>query len=547
MSRPCPSAEFNAIEPGTAAWSLQLPSPEEMAQYDAAAITGGVAAVELMERAGRAVYEHLRTSYPMQLSVPHLLVVLCGPGNNGGDGAVVARLLKESGAHVLLVLAASGRYSHELVSNLERYRACGGELCAVGDVHEGQPAVLAGKGLGEGKLRENLASASLVVDALLGIGQRQAPAGNVRRLVELLAERCAAPHAPVVVSVDCPTGINADTGEAYHPRVAAQRTVAIELVKRGMLQFPARAACGVISAAGIGIRCERECEYSLISRQSLRLAPRRLDAHKGDCGRVWVLGGSPGMPGATVLSGLAALHAGAGLVTRIHARSLGVPGAVAELMHWPVDDAAGELSADSFKQVEGAIASADSVILGPGLGQGAGSESFFEAALSFLSGAKKPAVVDADGLNLLARRLGAIKANLSHIVLTPHPGEMERLLGIAVAEVQRDRYAAAKKLYDLCGAAVVLKGASTVVYSEGRGFVNCLGNPYMATAGSGDVASGVIGALLAQGQSPLAAARAGVYIHARAGDLARQQKGGPILASEIALQVARAVGELSLS
>ncbi len=535
--------EFKDIHLAQSAWAEFLPSPQEMARYDAQCISRGTSALKLMEQAGESVSDRVRTLSQALVSQERPAVVLCGPGNNGGDGAVVARHLQQAGLKTLLVLASAPRLSSELITNLDRWSSLKGIVHIFGEPHGVALGSVVLCPLSEAELRDLIERSAFVVDALLGTGQHQSPQGGIKRILEILLD-CRRATTPIV-SIDSPTGINAETGEVYTPHVRADETVSIELLKRGLLQYPAREACGKLCAVSVGITCLTDCEFSLLSRRTLSLPPRKADAHKGEAGRVWLLAGSREMPGAAILSALGALHAGAGLITQIKVKGVAHGSSTApEVIHALVADEDGDLCSASMADIEQALALADSVVIGPGLGLTERSRAFFRAALCFLIKHKLPTVVDADGLTLLAESLGSGGPDLSRMVLTPHPGEMARLLGVEIAEVQRDRYASARRLAELTGAVVVLKGASSIVYGQKRGFVNMLGNPYMATAGSGDVLAGVVGTLLAQKHAALTAAKIAVYVHARAGDLAQQKSGGPICASEIALCVSQAIGEL---
>ncbi|NLF24775.1 MAG: NAD(P)H-hydrate dehydratase [Deltaproteobacteria bacterium] len=501
--------------------AARLPSQAEMAAMDEATISAGVAALELMERAGRGVYETL--ALDLKTIETARISILCGPGNNGGDGLVVARYLREAGAEVKVVLSAARRFSPALDAQLDKFVAGGGSVHVFGQGMEGRslaPIVTH-------ELADLFKHSDLIVDALLGTGQKQAPRGSIAALVELLRASLSDTGSARVVAIDIPTGINADSGEVYDPCVRADQTISIELIKRGLLQYPAREYCGELKTVPIGINCEGQCEFELLTASALTLpVPRRPDAHKGEFGHVLVVGGSSRMPGAAALCAISALRAGAGLVTKTEFGSCFFP----EIMLEPVEHCGlGYLGLEAANQLIERASHATVLVLGPGMGR---APETGELLLRLLSECLLPTVLDADGLNLLASS-GSRLTSLKHVILTPHPGEAARLLGETTAEVQRDRYSAAARIAKQTSALVVLKGASSIVHDGTRGFVNPTGNPYMATAGSGDVLAGILAGLLAQRMSALEAAKTAVFLHGRAGDLAHAASKGNIIAGDI--------------
>lgn len=509
-----------------------LPSPAEMAGFDAATIKAGVSGIELMERAGERVARVICDLYQSRFGVDHPVTILCGPGNNGGDGLVVARGLRAHGCHVAVVMTGAAKYSPELTAQVGKCITLGEEFFVFSEDARGldQP----GRLLDLKTLRELLEASWMVVDALLGMGQKDAPHGVVRSVAQCLSEvRQAKGNSPKCIAIDVPTGINADTGEIYDPHVQADLTVSVELVKRGMLQYPAREACGEIRVVSADIKCEPVSEFSLVTRAEpvLKLNPRSPSSHKGDYGRVFVVGGSADMPGAPELAALAALRSGAGLVVKAEFGK-GGPSGVPELLHANYPEG---LAAAAVPDLLARMRQADCTIVGPGLGTSKAAAQAVLEVLKAIQAEGLPAVIDADALNILSESLRQGRAvKLPSAVLTPHPGEMARLLGLdGGAEVQKDRYAAARKLAGLLEAVVVLKGASSIIYTGSKGFVNLTGNPFMASAGSGDVLSGMIAGFVAQGKKLADAAVAGVYYHGAAGDQAQQKSRGPIIATDI--------------
>ncbi|MTW21017.1 NAD(P)H-hydrate dehydratase [Allochromatium palmeri] len=457
----------------------------------------GIPGIELMNRAGAVAYRVLRARWPQARRI----TVLAGTGNNGGDGYVVARLAQADGLAVrVLQLGETDRVRGEAALSLGAYRNAGGVIEAA---------------------RELPPATDLYVDALLGTGLERPVTGRWAEVIAALN----AQRAPVV-ALDMPSGLHADTGRVMGAAVRASATVSFIGLKLGLfvgagaqyrgelhfsaLDLPARVYAGEILAAA-------RIDWA---RESRSLPPRSRIAHKGDCGHVLVVGGAPGMSGAARLAGEAALRAGAGLVTVAthprHAEWLNLDRP--ELMVSGVESA-GDLDA--------LIERADVVAIGPGLGRTDWGRGLW-ARMRALS---RPLVVDADALNLLAETPGCGP----DWVLTPHPGEAARLLGVTTAEIESDRLASARRLQERFGGVVVLKGAGTIVRGPAPRLpaVCSQGNPGMATAGAGDVLTGVIAALRAQGLDAEEAARAGVCLHAAAGDRAAHTGERGLIAGDI--------------
>lgn len=514
-----------------------LPSAEEMAALDNATIAAGVSGLELMERAGSSIASWISEKYSKAVSI----TVLCGPGNNGGDGLVIARVLRERGYTVAAILAASERYSHEC---FEQTKGVSGLL-----VFGVQPGIqdrseLAGEIISEERLRDAMRGSRLVIDALLGTGQRRAPRGSIGTLVTTVMEERERVGFDII-SVDIPTGVDADTGGVFEPCVRATTTLTVEFVKRGMLQYPARSVCGDIHAIPIGIVSSPQPEYQAVHERVLPAWRKRgSDVHKGDLGRILVIGGSQGMPGAPLLAALGALRAGAGIVSRVSKRHWHGKEFLAECMCEYVD---GDDAAFADRDVERVLAIAerfDAVVVGPGLGQASSTRDFVLSLCHGLKGSPRPVVVDADALNALANTSMTLSGIAA--IISPHPGEASRLLARSVESIQADRFTAARELWEKIAAVSVLKGAGTIVRGPEGGRVIPLGTPYMATPGSGDVLSGILAVCCLRTRSLLDAASLGVWIHARAGVRASERTGGTILASEIAESVAEIIGMLDV-
>ncbi|HKR76725.1 MAG TPA: NAD(P)H-hydrate dehydratase [Rhodanobacter sp.] len=456
---------------------------------------------ELMRRAAWAALSSLRRHWPQARRI----AVHCGPGNNGGDGFLLAALAREAGLHVD-VLALGDASGGDAGLARQAWKDVGGavRLWQAGDA---------------------LSEADVHVDALYGTGLRRAPEPSVAALIEAIH----ASGAPVL-ALDVPSGLDADTGSVPGVAIRADVTVSFIAAKRGLHTGHAAAHVGTLELDVLGLP-ESLWQGAMPDAhllQAAQLPSRPRDAHKGANGHVLAIGGGHGMAGAIRLCGEAALRAGAGLVSvATRAEHLSALNAARpELMAHGVDGP---------QALEPLLVRASVLALGPGLGQGAWSHALWLTALD--SG--KPLVLDADGLNLLAREP---RRFTQPAVLTPHPGEAARLLGCSVAEVEADRFAAARSLAERHHAVVVLKGAGSLVASpDGRLDVCPWGNPGMATGGMGDLLTGVIAALLAQGCEAWQAACLGTGLHARAGDRAARQGERGLLASDL-LAPLRALG-----
>jgi ADP-dependent NAD(P)H-hydrate dehydratase / NAD(P)H-hydrate epimerase len=432
-------------------------------------------------------------------------VVFCGPGNNGGDGYLLASLAHGAGMAVE-VTELSDVSRGDAASARDTWQRGGGMTR-----HWQQDA--------------SLPIADVYVDALYGTGLNRAPEPFVASLIE----RINASAIPVL-ALDVPSGLNADTGDCPGAAIRAAMTVSFIAAKRGLYTGQAATKVGVLQVDALGLPDilwqGMPTDASLL--EATHLPPRARDAHKGDCGHVLAIGGDHGTAGAIRLCGEATLRGGAGLVSiatrteNIFALNSARPELMAHGVHGP-------------QELQPLVDRADVLAVGPGLGQGAWGHALWLTAID--SG--KPLVLDADGLNLLAREPHRFSVPT---VLTPHPGEAARLLGKAIAEVQLDRFASARALAQRYNAVVVLKGSgSLIAHPDGRLDVCIWGNPGMASGGMGDLLTGVIAALLAQGCSAWDAARIGVGLHARAGDLAARRGERGLLASDL-LEPLRTLG-----
>ncbi len=452
-------------------------------------LAGAGAAREIMARTG---------------GVPGRALALCGGGNNGGDGYVIARHLRDAGWRVQCVAAApTERLGGEARANFRLWERLGGVTLNAADEAAELPA--------------RMGHADVIVDALFGTGLSRGVEGAAAALIEM----ANGVTRPLKVAVDVPSGVHAGTGAALGVALRADVTTTFGVSKVGLHQGGGASLAGDVVVVTIGLPREVVEEVGAVARLAnpeavaALLPSRAADGHKGSYGHVAILGGFAGKGGAARLAARGALRVGAGLVT--WATPGAPPSRDAEVMHHDLD--------------EGLDPRATVFVVGPGLGTDAVAGAVLDGALAD----PRPKVLDADGLNLLAAR-DERGGRVAGQVLTPHPREASRLLGCSVADVQRDRLAAARVLVDRFGAVVVLKGARTVVAAPGEAPVLFeLPAPALSQGGTGDVLAGAIGGLVAQGAAPFEAALAAVWIHAQAGRLrgaGRADRG--VLASEIA-------------
>jgi hydroxyethylthiazole kinase-like uncharacterized protein yjeF len=494
----------------------------------------GIPARVLMENAGRQVAAAIENAFE-ELDVMRVSV-LSGRGNNGGDGFVVARVLVERGVetHVYLIGSVE-QVQSEARANLDSLRALDIDVVEIADLAAWE------------LMAASVLAADLVVDALYGTGFH----GTVSGLIESVIADVNASSCPVV-AVDLPSGLSADSPVVDGAAIEATLTIALGAPKLSLVMPPAERHAGALLVADIGIpgRVIEQLEaprVELITADGLRplVAARPSDSHKGSYGRILIVAGSTGRTGAAILAGRAALRSGAGLVTVAtpHSCLPVVAGGAVEYMTISLPETGtGQLSAEAIDLV--LAHRADVIAVGPGLGTDPGTVLFVQQLVE-RSGV--PLVLDADALNAFVDVLERLNGRTDvPVMVTPHPGEMARLLGTSVARVQSDRLAAAVGLAISRRLHVVLKGHRTIaVDPDGSAAINLTGNPGMATAGSGDVLAGVLAAWYAQLQDPAAACRLAVYLHGAAGDLAQQDRGEQALvAGDIISHLGDAVQDL---
>ncbi|MBC7332055.1 MAG: NAD(P)H-hydrate dehydratase [Synergistetes bacterium] len=501
---------------------MKLVTADEMRNVDKYAIEKlGIPGIVLMENAG------LRTVIGMREVIPDLLskkiLIVAGKGNNAGDGFVVARHLFNLGGEVKVALCSpSSEIKGDAQVNLEIIKKIGLDIFEIESI---------------GELHMLLEWSDVVVDALLGTGIK----GEVKGFFADVIREINDAGKPVV-AIDLPSGLEASTGKVYGPCVKANWTFTMCLPKLGLWLYPGSYYTGQIFVVDISIpswvwESEFDIRRSLLTMPYVReILPLRRDlqSHKGNFGRVLVIAGSRGFTGAATLTSLGALRIGAGLVYLAVPESLNdiLEVKLTEVITIPVSDSDGAFDIKSLLDLKEHIERCDVVILGPGIGTSLPTKLFVHSLLEEL---EKPIVIDADGLNCLVGSEDLFKRYKGEAVITPHPGEMARLIGKSTSYVQENRLDVAEKFSSETGVIVVLKGARTIISSpDGRTYINPTGNPGMATGGTGDVLTGMIGGLIAQGLTPLEASCAGVFLHGLTGDIVASKKGElPLIASDL--------------
>lgn len=505
-------------------WTEPLYAAEEMRATDRWAIESAlVPSLELMELAGQAI-----ARAALEPSPEGPVVIVCGKGNNGGDGLVAARLLRENEDRlgekevVVILLAEPGELTPDATENLQRLPGDSPHAFEV----------------------DLIARAGVIVDAVLGTGATGAPTGVVAEAVSAINRRSSAAR---VISVDMPTGVDASTGEIAGDAVYADLTISLHLPKVGQFVAPGVFHCGEVRVADIGIPPEAiegagvEPSAGTIGPRVLRLAPRRDDASsKFSSGVLGIVGGSLGLTGAPCMSAQAAQRTGAGYVTAFVPESLNLvfEQRLLEVMTVPLHDVDGGMTAEGAERVIARSDNVDALVVGPGIGR---SESTGLLVHTLLEKIDKPVLLDADGLFAYAGKIEELKRD-APLVISPHAGELARLLGTESDSVESSRLEHAREAAERSGAVVILKGSDTIVAAPGHApLVNTLRAPGLATAGTGDVLSGIAGAYLAKGLSARDAAAAAVYAHALAGREASERRGADHMIASDVIQVLPAV------
>ena len=465
---------------------LELVSSKEMKEIEQKTFALGAASIDVMEKAAEAVADFIELRFDKDVKI----CVVCGKGNNGGDGYAAARLLYSAGYDVCIYNVFETPQTTDAKTNFD-----------------------AAANLGVPFVKK--IDADVVIDAVLGIG---ISGGCNLDVIDEINESGA-----YILAVDVPTGVNADTGAVLGKAVRVDATVTFGCIKTGLLQYPGKTLAGEIVLAPLDFVCADTKTFYPDEDDIANMIPdMAADEHKGSMGRVCIIAGSRGMTGAATLSAMGALRAGAGLVSVI------IPDNLNAIMEVKLTEAmtvpaacADALTFEAAKKAIDSVA-ADSYVIGPGLGRGEDIYKIVEYVL------KKdvPVVIDADGINALCGNIDILKQFGKKAILTPHPGEAARLVGISIEDVQNDRITFAKTFAKEYNTTVVLKGAGTVIAAQsGNTFINLTGNPGMATGGSGDVLSGIIGAFAARKMPAEYAAAAGTFVHGLAGDIAAREIG----------------------
>jgi NAD(P)H-hydrate epimerase len=507
--------------------NLKIVTVAQMIALERASERLGVGRDTLMENAGLAVARVARDQ--MGSVAGSNLLVLVGPGNNGADGLVTARHLRRWGAEVAVYVAAQRPDPDPKMLAALRYGV--NVYYAIGDPLLEQLETL-------------ISRSRMIIDAVLGTGRARPLAGPVKQVIQKLNAGRGQDHGPLVLAVDLPTGLDADTGAVDPAGLTADLTVALGYPKIGLLTFPGAERAGRLQVVDIGLPVgmpeEGTVDVELLTADWVggQFPVRPLNSHKGTFGHLLVVAGSRNYVGAAFLVAQSAVRVGAGLVTLATPESVYpiVAGKLTEVIHLPLpEDAEGRIHPSAVAVIRPRLAAYDALAVGSGIGRSAGTAEFLEQLLLDYTTVDRPTdhplnrlpvVVDADGLNNLSGLANWWRRRSLPMVITPHPGEMATLTGRSTAELQRDRVQSARHWSAQWGVTVALKGANTVVACpDGPVRVSPFANPGLASGGTGDVLTGIIGGLLAQGLNPALAACAGVYLHGQAGDFVTRKLG----------------------
>ncbi len=503
---------------------MYLVTASEMQQMDRQTIESfGIPGRVLMENAGlgatRVLFDQFNDIINKNVGV------IAGRGNNGGDGFVIARYLAQKGSDVTVyLLAESASVKGNAAANLELLAPINVPVVEIPD----EQSFLSHK---TGMLHQEI-----WIDAILGTGLKSDVKGYFKKIIEFINAL-----GKPVFSVDIPSGLNSDTGQVCGACIRAQTTATFAFAKTGHILFPGAEYTGYLEIIDIGIPdhiAEKVGpKQHLLTPEMVTAAfePRPSDAHKGTTGHVLVVSGSPGKTGAAAMTAMSAMRAGAGLVTLAIPESLNpvLETQVLEAMTYPLPETEnGIIGESSFNKIMDLLSGKKCLAIGPGLGEAAETKKLVHRIIK-----ESPVtiVIDADGLNNIAGSTEILKKAKAPLILTPHPGEMARLMDLTTGTVKKDRITCARKFAEKFNVHIVLKGAKTIIaHPEGNIFINPTGNTGMASGGMGDVLTGIIAGLVAQGFSPESAAHTGVYLHGAAADMLAE-KIGPFgyLATEV--------------
>lgn len=482
----------------------------EMRAVDKAAEEiGGIPSIVLMENAGIECVRALEEEFS-DLSGKNI-AVFCGKGNNGGDGFVIARHLYKRGINVSVYLVCGNEFKGDAKINFDIIKKMNINIDVIHDTEN---------------LHHIIRSYDIIIDAVYGTGIHGTVSGISYDVINEINE-----NSKYTLSVDIPSGIDADSGEICGICVKADRTVTFAAYKVGMLMFPAADYVGRVTVSDISIPDyiieEQNIKINLIDDKFVRehFPKRENNSHKGDYGKLLVIAGSAGMTGAAYLASQSAVTAGSGLVTLALPSSLNsaMEAKTTEVMTVPVEDISGHISSGARDRIIGLLENADAVLIGPGLGRSTDAVRITEAVLSE---SRIPVIIDADGINAAAKNMDILRRCTCPVIFTPHTAEMSRLTGLQTDYIEENRLVVSREFADEYGAAVILKGHHTIVTAEdGEQYINITGNSGLATGGSGDVLAGILASLTARGTDVTAAAAMAVYIHGTAGDIAKEKYG----------------------
>ena len=523
---------------------MKVVTAEEMKALDEKAVSEcKIPSLFLMENAARGLADKIEEKISRVAGLP--IIIFCGKGRNGGDGLAAARHFRMRGAIVTVAFfspigqsQASSRLSGDTQTMLTAWMSTGGTVYFF-DATTVET------------LEKKLSESRIIVDALLGTGLSHSVGGDFEKAIFLI-NKTRRTQGITVVAVDIPSGISADTGERMGASVEADYTFTMGLPKRGLFLREGLQCRGSWDIVDIGfpkaLVAQANIKVELMGPADLKGFPhaRLLGAHKGTFGHLLIIAGSKGKKGAAVMASLSALRAGCGLVTTALPKSIdSISKDGMEVMTLPLSETEeGTLSLTAEKELINALAKKDAVAMGPGLSQ---HPETVRLILNLITQIEIPMIIDADAINALATDLSVLNHRKGPVILTPHAGEMGRLLGVSSETVQKDRIGTASSFAQKWGVIVVLKGAHTLIVApDGSVAMANTGNPGMATAGTGDVLTGIIGGFLAAGIDPLSSAIRGVILHGLAGDIACRAFGEiSLIASDIIHKIPDAILSLS--
>lgn len=508
---------------------MEVLTPKMMAKCDQQTIESGYPEILLMEAAAYGTaslaVKIFENEFDFKDKSELKLSVLVGKGNNGGDGLAAARILKNWGYQPEIILSSAGEDLKGV--NSKNYELA--LLNGVKDYHFND--------LKEKDFLELLKNSDLIIDALLGTGIKGELRGTIKKIITQINHKLE--PKPLTLAVDIPSGIIGENGRVAGEALKADYTATMAAYKRGLLLYPGRDYCGQIKVVNIGIQADTIIQNgdglkAFEQQDAVQLIPKRKNnGHKGSFGKIAVIAGSQGMTGAPLLSTKAALRSGAGLVYLLTAAEIEARTSVQleEIVGVPLSSRDGMISADSFKEIRKFSEKVDLIAAGPGLGRSSEISDLMEKLLKNL---ELPLILDADAVNSI-KNLELLKNYKGELILTPHPGEMADLTGMSIQEINNNRIETARDFAVEYGVNLILKGAATITAApDGRAYINTSGCNGMATAGSGDVLTGIVSALLGQGLESFEAAALAVYLHGKAGEFAAVEKSNyALIASDL--------------